>query len=518
MKVCAGVQTTPISISQTFGTHDLIDMNGDGLPDLVRVANNKIYVRYNTSGKTGLLKSIKTLNGKRIDLDYTLSQPTSGQPYRQMLLTSVRNIDENATADTGVPVMEKRIEYADPHYDPSERQSYGYGSVTMYDMYPATNDDTAHIYRKHIQRFQNQVYAEHGKLIYEAITDSADNLFTEYELGTIYLDAAGNETDNICQDVKIRVGKEAHYTRFYEGTGSPVVTAKLYDYDKYHNIIKYEDLGDTLITNDDLLITTAYENRSQYISKNLISLPITTIHKSAEHDIRRTRSEYTSRGKLSKQVYASLVNGNDSSATDYTYNDFGMLSHISLPCNHSNQRGSLDFVYDSLTQSMPISIANHFGQTQKYTYSPMWQQPLSIISPAGDTIIYTYDNYGRLTTITAPLERLAGRHTIEYSYGTVNYDYIHLYVDTKTYTEGDSTLQRSLYDSRGLLLQRQKRRASGFVVTDRNAYDCFGRVVETYSPTTANNLSNSYISQNRQLVASYTYDILDRQTSVQWNN
>ena len=518
MKVCAGVQTTPISISQTFGTHDLIDMNGDGLPDLVRVANNKIYVRYNTSGKTGLLKSIKTLNGKRIDLDYTLSQPTSGQPYRQMLLTSVRNIDENATADTGVPVMEKRIEYADPHYDPSERQSYGYGSVTMYDMYPATNDDTAHIYRKHIQRFQNQVYAEHGKLIYEAITDSADNLFTEYELGTIYLDAAGNETDNICQDVKIRVGKEAHYTRFYEGTGSPVVTAKLYDYDKYHNIIKYEDLGDTLITNDDLLITTAYENRSQYISKNLISLPITTIHKSAEHDIRRTRSEYTSRGKLSKQVYASLVNGNDSSATDYTYNDFGMLSHISLPCNHSNQRGSLDFVYDSLTQSMPISIANHFGQTQKYTYSPMWQQPLSIISPAGDTIIYTYDNYGRLTTITAPLERLAGRHTIEYSYGTVNYDYIHLYVDTKTYTEGDSTLQRSLYDSRGLLLQRQKRRASGFVVTDRNAYDCFGRVVETYSPTTANNLSNSYISQNRQLVASYTYDILDRQTSVQWND
>ena len=518
MKLCAGVQSTPISISETYGTHDMVDMNGDGLPDLIRVVNNKIYVRHNQSGKRGLLQSIDNITGNRIELGYTLSAPSAEQPYRQMLLTSVRNIDENATADTGVPVMEKRIEYADPHYDPSERQSYGYGSVITYDMYPATNDDTAHIYRKHIQRFQNQVYAEHGKLIYEAITDSADNLFTEYELGTIYLDAAGNETDNICQDVKIRVGKEAHYTRFYEGTGSPVVTAKLYDYDKYHNIIKYEDLGDTLITNDDLLITTAYENRSQYINKNLISLPITTIHKSAEHDIRRTRSEYTSRGKLSKQVYASLVNGNDSSATDYTYNDFGMLSHISLPCNHSNQRGSLDFVYDSLTQSMPISIANHFGQTQKYTYSPMWQQPLSIISPAGDTIIYTYDNYGRLTTITAPLERLAGRHTIEYSYGTVNYDYIHLYVDTKTYSEGDSTLQRSLYDSRGLLLQRQKRRASGFVVSDRCSYDCFGRILKTYSPTTANNLSNSYISQNRQLVASYTYDILDRQTSVQWND
>ena len=518
MKVCAGVQTTPISISQTVGTHDLTDMNGDGLPDLVRVANNKIYVRYNTSGKTGLLKSIKTLNGKRIDLDYTLSQPTSEQPYRQMLLTSVRNIDENATADAGVPVMEKRIVYADPHYDPSERQSYGYGSVITYDMYPATNNDTAHVYRKHVQRYQNQEYAEHGKLIYDAVLDSLDNLYTEYELGTIYYDTSGHETDNTCQDTKIRVGKEAHLTRYYEGTAEPITTAKIYDYDNYHNVTRYEDLGDSLIANDDLLTTITYENRAQYINRNLISLPTDVLVKAAGQNVRKTRSEYTAEGKLSKQVLSSLINGSDSCVTDYLYNDFGLLSHVTLPPNQNNQRGTISITYDSFMYSLPQKITNHFGQTQRYTYSTQWQKPLQVISPAGDTISYKYDNYGRLTTITAPLERNAGRHSVKYTYGAIDYYNNDIYVDTKTYTEGDSTLQRSLYDSRGLLLQRQKRRASGFVVTDRCSYDCFGRILKTYSPTTANNLSNSYISQNRQLVASYTYDILDRKTSVQWND
>ena len=518
MKVCAGVQTTPISISQTFGTHDLIDMNGDGLPDLVRVANNKIYVRYNTSGKTGLLKSIKTLNGKRIDLDYTLSQPTSGQPYRQMLLTSVRNIDENATADTGVPVMEKRIEYADPHYDPSERQSYGYGSVTMYDMYPATGDDTARIYRKHVQRYQNQEYAEHGKLIYDAVLDSLDNLYTEYELGTIYYDASGHETDNTCQDTKIRVGKEAHITRYFEGTAEPITTAKIYDYDDYHNVTRYEDFGDSLIANDDLLTTITYENRAQYVDRNLISLPTTVLVKAAGQNVRKTRSEYSTEGKLSRQVLSSLANGSDSCVTDYLYNGLGLLSHVTLPPNQNDQRGTISITYDSFMYSLPQEITNHFGQTQRYTYSTQWQKPLLVISPAGDTISYEYDSFGRLTTITAPFERNIGRHSVKYEYGVIDYNHNDIYVDTKTYTEGDSTLQRSLYDSRGLLLQRQKRRASGFVVTDRNAYDCFGRILKTYSPTTANNLSNSYISQNRQLVASYTYDILDRQTSVQWND
>ena len=518
MKVCAGVQTTPINISETFGTHDLIDMNGDGLPDLVRVANNKMYVRYNISGKRGLLASVKNLYRNRIDLDYTLSQPTSGQPYRQMLLTSVRNIDENATADVGVPVMEKRISYADPHYDPSERQSYGYGSVTTYDMYPATNDDTARIYRKHVQRYQNQEYAEHGKLIYDAVLDSLDNLYTEYELGTVYFDASGNETDNTCQDIKIRVGKEAHITRYYEGTAEPITTAKIYDYDNYHNVTRYEDLGDSLITNDDLLTTITYENRAQYVNRNLISLPTDVLVTAAGQNIRKTRSEYTAEGKLSKQVLSSLINGSDSCVTDYLYNDFGLLSHVTLPPNQNNQRGTISITYDSFMYILPQKITNHFGQTQRYTYSTHWQKPLQVISPAGDTISYEYDSYGRLTTVTAPFERNADRYSVKYTYGTIDYYNNNIYVDAKTYTEGDSTLQRSLYDSRGLLLQRQKRRGSNYIVTDRHSYDCFGRLIKTYSPTTANNLSNSYISQNRQLVASYTYDILDRQTSVHWND
>ena len=518
VKLCAGIHGTPLSLSETKGNYDLTDVNGDGLPDLVRSDQNGIYVRYNQMGKRGLLKSIKNVYRNHIDLDYTLSQPTSGQPYRQMLLTSIKNIDDSATIETGIPVTEKRISYADPHYDSSERQSYGYGCVTTYDMYPATNDDSARVYRKRIQRYQNQEYAEHGKLVYDAIADSADNIYTEYELGTIYYDASGNETDNTCQDTKIRVGKEAHLTRYYEGTAEPITTAKLYDYDNYYNVTQYEDLGDSLITDDDLLATITYENRAQYINRNLISLPTDVLVKVAGQNIRKSRSEYTAEGKLSKQVLSSLINGSDSCVTDYLYNDLGLLSHVTLPPNQNNQRGTISITYDSFMYILPQKITNHFGYTQRYTYSSHWQKPLQVVSPAGDTISYEYDSFGRLTTITAPFERNTGRHSVKYTYGTIDYYNNNIYVDAKTYTEGDSTLQRSLYDSSGLLLQRQKRRGSNYIVTDRHSYDYFGRLIKTYSPTTANNLSNSYISQNRQLVASYTYDILDRQTSVHWND
>jgi len=46
-------------------------MNGDGLPDIVYESNGNLYVRYNRTGKTNMLKSIKNSIGGKIGLDYT---------------------------------------------------------------------------------------------------------------------------------------------------------------------------------------------------------------------------------------------------------------------------------------------------------------------------------------------------------------------------------------------------------------------------------------------------------------
>ena len=514
LKICAGVQTTPINMSATQGTHDLIDMNGDGLADLVRVEQGKIHVRYNISGKDRLLKSVTNPTGNEILLDYILSAPSTEQPNRHMLLASVRNID--STQNGIVPLMEKRISYADPHYNPSERMSYGYGCVSTYDLYPTSDEDTNLVYRKHVQHYQNQDYVEHGKLIYEAVLDSLDNLYTEYELGTIYYNKQGDETDNICQDTKLRIGKEAHIMRYYEGGDEPITTTKLYNYDQYHNVIKYENKGDSAISDDDLLANITYENSPTYLNKNLVSLPKTLLLNVSGQDMRRIIATYNQNGNLSKQVIFSMVHNNDSCVTDYVYDTFGLVSRALLPTNQTRQRASLDIVYDSLTHSLPSTITNQFGQKQQYTYMPQWQKPSAAIDPYGAYLLYKYDNGGRLLSVTAPQEDLVNKITISFHYGIIDANPQQLYVDTRTESEGDSTWQRSLYDARGMLLQVQKRRADGYVVNELKSYDCFGRITCSYMPCIVDNPTDKPIWNNSTPIASYGYDVLDRQTLIQW--
>ncbi|HCS87314.1 MAG TPA: hypothetical protein DIW30_02465, partial [Bacteroidales bacterium] len=120
VKICIGVQTTPVSFSATTQTHDLIDMNGDGLPDLVRADAEGIHVRYNQMGRRGLLRTITNPTGSTIDLSYRLSAPDIEQPHRQWILDAVRitnPVEENA----GSPSIASKFVYADPHYDVEER-------------------------------------------------------------------------------------------------------------------------------------------------------------------------------------------------------------------------------------------------------------------------------------------------------------------------------------------------------------------------------------------------------------
>lgn len=55
------------SVSRTHA--DLIDMNGDGLPDLVWTdSNENIHVRYNQMGKCNLLRTITNPTGQQFHL------------------------------------------------------------------------------------------------------------------------------------------------------------------------------------------------------------------------------------------------------------------------------------------------------------------------------------------------------------------------------------------------------------------------------------------------------------------
>ena len=509
VKLCAGIHGSPVNISLTEGTFDIMDMNGDGLPDLVRADKDGIHVRYNQMGKNGLLKHIINPTGQQIELDYQLSAPTTQYPGRHWLLSEVRDI--HAHAPMGDTVVAHRFVYADPYYNREERISYGYGAVTTEDI--NTQADYA-VYRRHVRRYNNRDFADHGRLEYEAILDAEDNIYTEYELGVSYTDMAGKATDDVCHDTKIRVSKETHYTRYYEGTSSPIVTAKQYNYDHYHNVVAYRNLGDTVLGEDDLTAEITYHTPE----RNLVSRPKTLKVYANGVLARQSETQY----RLDKLTTLTLRDpATDSTIiTRYEYDATGLLTRVTMPSNHKGQKATLRIEYDSLTHSLPVRVTNQWGQTCSTLYHPYWQLPMAVTDVAGQTIRYNYDNYGRLTSITGPIEYENGETTVQYTYRpkTEGWSYGGAsYLDVRMYSDGDASFHRTFCDDRGVVCQRMDRRTDGdYIISNRIIRDCFGRVIATDANVWIDDWLQEVWTVQRDRLFLTDYDVLDRPTMTHW--
>ena len=76
-KATFGANGTPYSSSVSRDRMQLVDVNADGLPDLVTSdSEDRLYVRYNKAGRTNLLKKVTNFTGSRIHIEYTLSSPS----------------------------------------------------------------------------------------------------------------------------------------------------------------------------------------------------------------------------------------------------------------------------------------------------------------------------------------------------------------------------------------------------------------------------------------------------------
>lgn len=395
-KITGGINGCPIAYSLTNNFHELIDMNGDGLPDLVWLANNKIHIRYNQMGKQNLLQTITNFNGQKIEIDYALSMPSVEQRGRQWQMSRMDVIappvDHVYSADT----LRREYDYADPHYDGIERMSLGYGTVITRDI---DMDSPSHpTYRQLVRRYNNQDFLEHGKLIYEALTDSAFHRYTEYKIGTLYVDSMGNATDNTCEDMLLRVGTEAHIVSYFEGVMDSVVTAKQYQYDKFHNVIEYHNLGDVLVNDDDLYASIRYDTTIIHHKQNQVSLPRSVFVSNNTTPTYRTETEYDEFGNLVAYDKMDLLSSHVQHF-EYKYDHSGLCESIVSPRNY---QGDVDYFwinYDDFSHSLPTRVVNHWGGTVQLEYDPYWQKPIRRTDPTEAVMEYEYDLFGRLKRI-----------------------------------------------------------------------------------------------------------------------
>ena len=534
-KVTTGVNACPYNASVTQDYVQLADVNADGLPDWVcSRKEDAMTVRYNKGGKTNLLKSATNLAGAGFLLDYTLSAPSYEQPSRSWNLTSVETYDP--LNPNGGQRTITQFEYANPRYDRYERTSYGYDSVVTRQIDPGTMETYRYVARK----YNNHSLLQRGKMTCErtyGISDGQDKLYIERMMEATMIDYLHGDTlsDEDCPKIAYP-STDSTFTRFYEGSGSVLLeTGEKYEYDRYHNVIKYIDYGDFSDPADGLVVEFSYLTGQPY---NLIGLrsEYKVIPTGSTDVARRATFEYNDHGKLTKQT---LHNGTEEPVYDFSYEKkYGNMDTAFLPENFHGERMYYAYSYDTTVHTYPIRINDAYNEHSTATYDLCHGKPLSVTDHAGGTMTYTYDFAGRLTSVNSP-QNTSGTPSVVNHYYVANYFHNTLasqgtgdemshsrpYAVTEHFGDDGDTITRTVVitDGSGRVVQTKKgltvdgtRRMQ---VSGRTIIDPFGRTITQYdpftSPCTDTLLGHFFDTLSPESThTDYDYDILDRVTST----
>ncbi len=221
---------------------------------------------------------------------------------------------------------------------------------------------------------------------------------------------------------------------------------------------------------------------------------------------------------LSSTILDPSGNTEKDIATEYNYNNVGLITQMTLPGGRI-----LNYEYDSARRL--IAVSNAAGERQEYSYDNAGNRTqevtksstgtitrtlsktfdelsrlLSIINAEGDSANYAYDTNGNRTQTTDGRSHVTGQE----------YDALDRIVKT---TYPDTSDHKEKHDSQGRIEEVTDQRG----LVTRYQYDAYGNVVQQESPDTgittfsydnANNLISRTDANNN--TANYTYDALNR--------
>ncbi len=483
----------------------ILDVNGDGYPDLVHSDNaGDLSVRSSTIGRTNMLRKVQRPMGSYFSMDYERVGNTYEMSSQNVWTLSKLEIYDGAKGD-GIDTMRSNFRYAGGRYDRREREFYGFESVVTQQLNTAANNA---VYRSTEAVFLNRNYYLKGLLKSEVLRDAAGNKFSEntntYELRTVrdsVLFPALVRTDHLMYEGKAVAGANT-YTQ--------------YDYDALGNIIKITDSGDG--SPQDLLTATIkyHNNDPLYIKDIPAELVVTT-----NEGIKRKRTADIDAKGHPTQIRQFLADGT-SANYDLEYDEYGNLSKLLRPANYKGQRMFHRYVYDNVIHHYVVKTSDAYGYSDSTVYEYRFGNVLSKTDKQNQQLRFGIDNRGRISTVTGPYELAAGKaYTIAFEYhpeANIPYAITHHYdpeydndIDIITFMDG---LGREIEIKKPGSLFKGKNQDDELrmIVSGGEIYDAFGRVVKNYYPTTeamgAANVSLSFALGN--VLATTDYDVTDR--------
>ena len=392
---------------------EFIDMDNDGYIDYVYRSGDNIMVCYSNIGRANLLKTVSNFANAKIQIGYEQNTSSVDCPQRHWNMATL-SIYDGFVGD-GASTIYKRFTYSNRRYDRFERDDYGYDTVKTYDYETQAkfNADTADCrYRTLTQDFYNDNYYHAHLKKRDRVSKGNAYVETRYT----YADAdlvdghyLGGDTPAWCEgDGWPAVAVEESFHN--EGTGSTITTKREYTYGAFGNITDVAEFGDIADSSDDYTVHIDYAlDTTRHIVANVSVLDIP--------GYRHREATYTTEGSLHKL----FVNNSPSpqSIYSYEYDSFGNVKKVTTSATQVNSGNNywINYSYDSLTNTLPVSVINAEGHSSGADYSLRWQKPVNTYDVAGNRMHYAYDCHGRTETIIAPKEI---DNNIPY---TVKYDY-----------------------------------------------------------------------------------------------
>jgi hypothetical protein len=326
----------------------LIDINADGLPDYVYSDKvDEINVRYNTCGKRNFLLRIHNPGLSSIHLDYELSEHIWDNPDRSYLLTEIKTSD--GFEGDGPDYKTAIVEYGNGRYDRYEREFLGYDTVRVTD-YDSLSLGYVAPYRVSEVHYYNHNILFRGQKFYDVTKAGDGTIFAEN-----YYDVKLTEIlsgDSIPGGLLFCYGDgypaiHSQQSTFTEGLSSTHITQiQEFDYGPFGNIEGFYQGGDETLLSDDYYTEIYYHSDT---TKYIVSVADSIVVKDHSSNVLRKRAATIN--VQGKPTQIRSYNLSVVSNTDLDYDTNGLLKRIVYPPNDINQRYSLRYDYDSITQS-----------------------------------------------------------------------------------------------------------------------------------------------------------------------
>lgn len=383
----------------------IIDVDGDGLSDIVQTKYSGVTNTWNVYKNNGdapkMLSSIILPQGGLINFDYIPSTTFDNTGADDVSdLRSSMWLVQKKTESNGMVNSHQTVDITTYTYKDG---MYDFGDKEFRGFNSVDEIASGSAKKKYVF---NQDDALRGMLAEVQTRDLQDNPYVETENTWSSTSSNGIYT--------AKLDKETQYT--YDGTASnPKVEETEFTYDTYGNIIKQSEKGDTSTTIDDRFTYNEYTiNTSSWIVNTLRHT-----YKHASNDSTKVSESWfyydnntwiddaPTKGDLTKEV--KWLQGGTSPTTLFAYDTYGNRTQVTDANNHQ-----MTYTFDS-TGTYPTSITNAKNQTTVINYDLATGNLLSKTDPNGNTTTYLYDVFGRITKEIKPSDT-SEYPTTQYTY------------------------------------------------------------------------------------------------------